>query len=41
MAIFGWETVKQAEHYTRRANRKRLAGDAMHLLVAGSDRAET
>jgi integrase len=33
MAIFGWETLKQAELYTRRADRKRLAGKAMHLLV--------
>jgi integrase len=33
MAIFGWETLKQAEHYTKRADRKRLAGKAMHLLV--------
>jgi len=34
MAIFGWESVKQAELYTREANRVLLAGDAMHLLVA-------
>jgi integrase len=34
MAIFGWTTVKQAEHYTKKASRKRLAGDAMHLLKA-------
>jgi integrase len=33
MAIFGWESLKQAELYTKRANRKRLAGKAMHLLV--------
>src|SRR5262249_11073237 len=33
MAIFGWNTVKQAELYTRRANRKRLAGEAIHFLV--------
>jgi integrase len=33
MAIFGWNTVKQAELYTRNANRKRLAGEAMHFLV--------
>jgi integrase len=32
MAIFGWRTIKQAEVYTRAAERKRLAGTAMHLL---------
>jgi integrase len=32
MAIFGWDTIKQAEHYTRKADRQRLAQDAMHLL---------
>ena len=32
MAMFGWKTVKQAEHYTRKANRKLLAGGAMHFL---------
>jgi integrase len=34
MAIFGWDSPKQAATYTRHANRKRLAGDAMHLLIA-------
>lgn len=33
MAIYGWDSPKQAARYTRKANRKRLAGDAMHLLV--------
>ena len=33
MAIYGWESPKQAALYTRKANRKRLAGDAMHLLI--------
>jgi integrase len=32
MAIFGWTTVKQAEHYTRKANRKLLARGSMHFL---------
>jgi integrase len=32
MAIFGWDTIKQAEHYTRGADQQRLADDAMHLL---------
>lgn len=35
MAIFGWDTMKQAEHYTRAADQKRLAGSAMHLLEMG------
>jgi hypothetical protein len=38
MAIFGLRTIKQAEVYTRAAERKRLAGAAMHLL--GTDRAQ-
>lgn len=33
MAIYGWETTKQAGVYTKRANRRRLAGEAMHLIV--------
>jgi hypothetical protein len=32
MAIFGWESPKQAALYTRKANRKRLAADAMPKL---------
>jgi len=32
MAIFGWKTLKQAEHYTRQANRKKLAHDGMHFI---------
>ena len=32
MAIFGWRTIKQAELYTKRADQRRLAGDAMRLL---------
>lgn len=32
MAIFGWKTLKQAEHYTRKADRKRLANDGMHFI---------
>lgn len=34
MAICGWERLKQAEFYTREANRILLAGEAMHLLLA-------
>ena len=33
MAIFGWASARQAAIYTRKANRTRLAADAMHLLV--------
>jgi integrase len=32
MAIYGWDSPKQAALYTRAANRRKLAGDAMHLL---------
>jgi integrase len=32
MAIFGWDTIKEAEHYTRKADQEQLAEAAMHLL---------
>jgi integrase len=32
MAIFGWDSIKQAERYTRKADQKKLAARAMHLL---------
>ena len=32
MALFGWETEKEASRYTKRANRKKLAGQAAPLL---------
>ncbi|WP_373622921.1 tyrosine-type recombinase/integrase [Methylobacterium sp. OAE515] len=32
MAMFGGRTSKLAEHYTRKAEQKRLAGGAMHLI---------
>jgi integrase len=32
MAIFGWDTLKMAEAYTRAADQERLAESAMHLL---------
>jgi hypothetical protein len=32
MAIFGWDSIKQAELYTRAAEQKRMAADAMHLI---------
>jgi integrase len=34
MAIFGWRTIKEAERYTKAAEQKRIAGDAMPLLLA-------
>lgn len=39
MAIYGWQSPQQAALYTRRANRRKLAGDAMHLIRL--DRAES
>ena len=32
MAIFGWDSIKMAELYTRAADQERLAESAMHLL---------
>ena len=32
MAIFGWDTLKMAEEYTRKADQEKLARAAMHLL---------
>ncbi|MEY9221632.1 tyrosine-type recombinase/integrase [Bradyrhizobium ottawaense] len=32
MAIFGWDSIRMAEEYTRRADQERLADDAMHLI---------
>lgn len=33
MAIFDWDTPQQARVYTEAADRKRLAGESMHLLA--------
>jgi hypothetical protein len=33
MAIFGWPSLKEAERYTRGAERKKLAERGMGLLV--------
>src|SRR5690606_7065413 len=33
VAIFGWTTKKQTTLYTKKADRKRLAGEAMRKLV--------
>jgi len=37
MAIFGWDSIKQAERYTRKANQAKLARQAMHLLASRSE----
>lgn len=37
MAIFGWASARQAAIYTRKANRTRLAANAMHLLMPGEN----
>ncbi len=36
MAMFGWRTSKQVNHYTRAANQKSLAGSGMRYLVSDS-----
>lgn len=36
MAIFGWLTLAEAERYTRAAKRRKMAGDAMGLLLRGT-----
>ena len=33
MAIFGWEAPSLAAHYSKAASQKKLAGDAIHLLI--------
>lgn len=33
MAIFGWKTLKQVQHYTATARQKRLTASGMHLLI--------
>jgi integrase len=40
MAVFGWDTLKMAEAYTRKADQQRLAASAMHLLGFEPDDAE-
>lgn len=37
MAMFGWDSPKQAAVYTRKANRTKLAKSAMHLLVSENE----
>jgi len=36
MAIFGWSSSKMADLYTRGADQKRLAEDAMHMIEVRS-----
>jgi len=38
MAMFGWDSIKQAEHYTRKASQTKLANGAMHLLERESQK---
>ena len=33
MAIFGWKTLKQVQHYTATARQKRLTASGMQLLI--------
>jgi integrase len=39
MAMFGWDSIQQAEHYTRKASQRKLATGAMHLLTRENERA--
>jgi integrase len=41
MAIFDWSTISQAEVYTKAANRKRMAGDAMGFINLDQSENET
>lgn len=41
MAMFDWDTPGQAKVYTDKADRKRMAGDAMGLIVAPAKMGET
>lgn len=38
MAIYGWTAAKTVTTYRKKADRKKLAGDAMHLLVGTSSK---
>jgi integrase len=40
MAISGWATSKEAERYTKMAQRKKMAGDATSLLIRPKDEQE-
>jgi integrase len=41
MAIFGWRSAKQASGYIKQMQRKRLAGESMHMLVPRQNANET
>ena len=41
MAIFGWADSRQPSNYTRKANRRKMAAQAMPLLVPGRGETET
>jgi integrase len=36
MAIFGWDSIRMAEHYIKMAEQKKLAGAGMHTLASKS-----
>jgi integrase len=40
MAIYDWSTPAQAKVYTDKADRMRLAGEAMHMLASGHEENE-
>ena len=33
MALYGWLTLAEAERYTRQASRRKLAGEAAHMMM--------
>lgn len=41
MAIYGWASIKEAQRYTEQADRRRLADEAMHFLVAESSHSDS
>jgi hypothetical protein len=32
MSLFGWMTLKEAERYTKHASRRKMAGEAAHMM---------
>jgi len=36
MAIFGWRALRHAQRYAEKADRKRMVGEAMHLVIPRS-----
>jgi hypothetical protein len=38
MALYGWRDAKMAQHYTRAANRARIAHDAAQLLLPAAQK---